>query len=112
MWIQPYTLCALTLVDPKLTLEFGLCSVLASDMKRFQFRSSWIHILYFREMRKVAKYVDVREEDDWHSTLAKKYLDWFSGDRTTAPWTARWSRRYNARTKSEWRCGSIPAEPT
>ena len=25
------------------------------------------------------------EEGDWHSILAKKYLVWFSGDRTTAP---------------------------
>ena len=25
------------------------------------------------------------EESDWHSILAKKYLDWFSGDRITAP---------------------------
>ena len=36
------------------------------------------------------------EEDDWQSILAKKYLGWFSWFRQTA----RWSRRYNARTKS------------
>ena len=26
------------------------------------------------------------EEVDWHSIHAKKYLGWFSGNRTTAPW--------------------------